>query len=63
MANLVYTFCGTVTEFNTTAATSGTTLNTNLAAGYGVQSVVPQSSRTSTGEVVYLWVLQNGTVI
>jgi hypothetical protein len=61
-ANTVYTFCGTVVQFNNAAATSGTTLNTNLAAGYGVQSVVPQST-APTGDQIYLWVLQNGTVI
>jgi hypothetical protein len=62
-ANAVYTYFGTVAKFNSDAATSGTTLNTNLAAGYGVQTVNQTATDPVTGMPIYLWVLQNGTLI
>jgi hypothetical protein len=60
MPNLVYIFTGTLAQFSTAAATAGTTLNTNLAAGYVVASVVPyQMGPDGTEE--FAWTLNSLT--
>lgn len=60
-ATTVYNYTGTLLQFTKDSTTALTTLNTNLTAGYLLQSVTELYAQAD-GQQVFLWSFQTGGV-